>query len=218
MIPADSAVSRHGSGMLPWRTLLLTGLALGLYLGFGAAPEAWVFDRMAIEQGEWWRLITGHWVHSDLEHAAWDIGALLLLGLLFESRLKGELIGVLALGTLGIDFWLWHAAPSISYYCGLSGILNGLLALGLWRLWQETRQPLIWLTGLGAVAKILWETALGGALLTTTAWPSLPEVHGVGIVCGLLFVVLTRFFRQHMVWENRGGVRQDLVRQAAPYR
>ena len=218
MIPADAAVTRHGSGKLPWRTLLLTGLALGLYLGFGAAPEAWIFDRMAIEQGEWWRLITGHWVHSDLEHAAWDIGALLVLGLLFESRLNGELFGVLALGTLGIDLWLWHAAPSISYYCGLSGILNGLLALGLWRLWQETRHPLVWLTGLGAVAKIFWETWLGGALLTTTAWPSLPEVHGVGFVCGLLFVVSLLVFKRHMTWESRGVIGQGSVRQAAPYR
>ena len=131
MITADSAANRHGSLALPWRTLLLTGLALVLFLSFGAAPEAWVFDRIAIAQGEWWRLITGHWVHSDLEHATWDIGALLVLGLLFESRLKGKLFTVLALSTLGIDLWLWYALPSLNYYCGLSGILNGLLALGL---------------------------------------------------------------------------------------
>jgi rhomboid family GlyGly-CTERM serine protease len=218
VISAESAERCHGSGLLPWRTLLLTGLALGLFLGFGAAPEAWVFDRAAIAQGEWWRLISGHWVHSDLEHAVWDIGALLVLGLLFEYRLKGELFGVLALGTLGIDLWLWYVAPSISYYCGLSGILNGLLALGLLRLWRETRHPLVWLTGLGAVVKIIWETALGGALLTTTAWPSLPEVHGVGFVCGLLFVVSAQLFKQAMVWEIKAGIGRGSVRSGAPYR
>ena len=217
MIPAVIAVTRQGRGMLPWRSLLLTGLALGLFLGFGAAPEAWVFDRSAIGQGEWWRLITGHWVHSDLEHAAWDIGALLVLGLLFESRLKVELVSVLALTTLGIDLWLWYATPSINYYCGLSGILNGLLALGLWRLWQETRHPLIWLTGLGAVAKIIWETALGGALLTSTAWPSLPEVHGVGFVCGLLFALSALLFKPRKALEIRAETGQGSVRQAAPY-
>jgi rhomboid family GlyGly-CTERM serine protease len=190
VIPADSATSRHGSLTLPWRTLLLTGLALGLFLGFGSAPEAWVFDRMAITQGEWWRLITGHWVHSDLEHATWDIGALLVLGLLFESRLKGKLFTVLALGTLSIDLWLWYALPSLTYYCGLSGILNGLLALGLFRMWWELRHPLIWMTGVGAILKIVWETAIGGALLTSTAWPSLPEVHGVGFLCGLLVAMI----------------------------
>jgi rhomboid family GlyGly-CTERM serine protease len=189
VIPAESAVTRHGSLALPWRTLLLTGLALVLFLSFGAAPEAWVFDRVATAQGEWWRLITGHWVHSDLEHATWDIGALLVLGLLFESRLKGQLFTVLALGSLGIDLWLWYALPSLNYYCGLSGILNGLLALGLLRLWQELRHPLIWMTGVGAILKIAWETAIGGALLTSTTWPSLPEVHGVGFLCGLLLAL-----------------------------
>lgn len=184
--------------MLPWRTLLLTGLALFLYLWSGAAPEAWVYDRLAISQGEWWRLISGHWVHSDSEHALWDIGALLVLGLLFESRLKGEIFGALALGTLGIDLWLWYVEPSLAYYCGLSGILNGLLALGLVRWWRQQPHPLVWMTGLGAVLKIAWEMAAGEALLTATAWPSVPEVHAVGFVCGLLLAaVLPRFNRRN---------------------
>jgi rhomboid family GlyGly-CTERM serine protease len=183
---------RHGGITPPWRTLMLTGLALALYLWGGAAPEAWVYDRLAIAQGEWWRLISGHWVHSDLEHAVWDIGALSVLGLLFESRLKGDLFSVLALGTLGIDLWLWFLQPSLHYYCGLSGILNGLLALGLLQWWRDERHPLIWMTGLGAVLKIVWETATGGALLTSTVWPSVPEVHGVGFICGLLLAITQR--------------------------
>lgn len=174
---------------MPWRTLLLTAVALALYLWAGAAPEAWVYDRLAISRGEWWRLISCHWVHSDPAHAAWDIGALLVLGWLFEARLKGQLLGVLALATLGIDLWLWYVEPSLVYYCGLSGILNGLLALGLIRWWREARHPLIWLSGLGSVLKIAWETAAGGALLTATAWPSVPEVHGVGFVSGLFLAV-----------------------------
>ncbi len=190
---------RHGGSMLPWRTLLLTGLALALYLWAGAAPEAWVYDRLAISQGEWWRLISGHWVHSDLEHAVWDIGALLALGLLFEPRSKGEVLSSLALGTLGIDLWLWYVEPSLAYYCGLSGILNGLLALGLVRWWQEDRHPLIGMTGLGAVLKIAWEMAAGEALLTSTTWPSVPEVHAVGFVCGLLMsVLLHRYIRRRV--------------------
>jgi rhomboid family GlyGly-CTERM serine protease len=209
VIPADSAASRHGSLALPWRTLLLTGLALILFLSFGAAPEAWVFDRVAIAQGEWWRLITGHWVHSDPEHATWDIGALLVLGLLFESRLKGKLFTVLTLGTFGIDLWLWYALPSLNYYCGLSGILNGLLAIGLLEMWRELRHPLIWMTAVGAILKIVWETAIGGALLTSTAWPSLPEVHGVGFLCGLLASLL--FSLSHRSSAARGREIQQLA-------
>jgi rhomboid family GlyGly-CTERM serine protease len=192
VIPADSAAQGHGSLALLWRTLLLTGLALGLFLGFGAAPEAWVYDRAAIAQGEWWRLVSGHWVHSDLEHAAWDIGALLVLGLLFESRLRWRLCSVLVLSSLGVDLWLWCFEPALRFYCGLSGILNGMLALGLLKLWRETRHPLVWLTGLGAIVKILWEIGSGEALFTSTLWPSVPEVHAAGFVSGLLVAMMSQ--------------------------
>jgi hypothetical protein len=55
------------------------------------------------------------------------------------------------------------------------------------------------MTGLGAVLKIAWEMAAGEALLTSTAWPSVPEVHGVGLLCGLLLSVLLPQLKR---WDN----------------
>jgi rhomboid family GlyGly-CTERM serine protease len=146
-----------------------------------------VFDRVAIAQGEWWRLVTGHWVHSDLAHAGWDITALLLLGALFEARLQWRLPLALLIGTVGVDAWLWWGDTTLRYYCGLSGILNSLLIVGLLQLWRDLRHPLILLTGAGAAVKILVEVNAGQALLTQTAWPSVPTVHAVGFLCGLIF-------------------------------
>jgi len=201
---------RHG-GVLPWRTLLLAALALAIYLMAGAAPEAWVYDRVAISHGEWWRLVSAHWVHSDLEHAAWDIGALLVLGLWFEPRLGSELLRVLAVATLGVDLWLWYAEPSLYYYCGLSGILNGVLALGLAVLWRELRHPLVWVTGLAAVAKIMLEIASGQALLTSPAWPSLPQVHGVGFLTGMVLAARAASCKRlvHKLWHRRAATQSS---------
>ena len=64
---------RHGGGRLPWRSLLFVTLAILGYLIPGGAPEFWVFDRVAIAQGEIWRLVTGHWGHSDLKHALLEL-------------------------------------------------------------------------------------------------------------------------------------------------
>ena len=172
----------------PWRSLLLGALAVAAYLVLGAAPEAWVFDRVAIAQGEWWRLVTGHWVHSDLAHAAWDIIALLLFGALFEARLKWRLPLVLLVATVGVDMWLWWGEPALDHYCGLSGILNGLLIAGLLYLWRDLRHPLILLTAAGAALKIIVEINVGQALFTQTAWPSVPTVHAAGFVSGLVLV------------------------------
>ena len=182
-------VERHGGIMLPWRTLSLCTMALVAFLCFGAAPEGWVFDRTAITQGEFWRLVTGHWVHSDLLHAFWDISALLLLGTLFESRLKWRMPLALLVATIGVDVWLWWGDHSLQYYCGLSGILNGLLIVGLLHLWRDFRHPLIWITGTGAALKIIVEISAGQALLTQTVWPSVPTVHAVGFLSGLVLML-----------------------------
>lgn len=176
----------HGRFILPWRSLLLVAVAIAAYLALGAAPGDWVFDRVAIARGEWWRLITGHWVHSDLTHAAWDISALLLLGALFETRLRWRLPMVLLLTSLGVDAWLWWGDPALSYYCGLSGILNGLLVAGLVHLWRDTRHPVVLLTALGAVLKIFVEINTGQSLVTQTAWPSVPVAHAAGYLSGMV--------------------------------
>jgi len=185
-LPADIGTC-HGRVNLPWRSLLLTAVAVIAYLALGAAPGDWVFDRTAIAQGEWWRLITGHWVHSDLTHASWDIAALLLLGVLFEARLKWHLLWVLLLSGLGIDVWLWWGDPALHYYCGLSGVLNGLLVVGLLSLWRDTKHPVALLTAAGAVLKIAVEINVGQAVLVQTVWPSTPAVHAVGFLSGLVF-------------------------------
>jgi rhomboid family GlyGly-CTERM serine protease len=176
----------HGGVTLPWRTFLLTAGAVAAYLLCGAAPEAWVWDRAAIAQGEWWRLITGHWVHSDLAHAGWDCVALLLLGILFEARLRWHLPLALLFGTFGIDVWLWWGEPALRYYCGLSGILNSLLVLGLLQLWLDLRHPVLLLTAIAAASKIIIEIHAGQALLVQTAWPSVPTVHAAGYLIGLI--------------------------------
>ena len=188
-VPAPAA--GRSSVALPWRTIGLAMAAAALYLVLGAAPGDWVFDRVAITDGEWWRLLTGHWVHSDLSHAGWDIAALLLFGALFEARLQWRLPLVLLVASIGVDAWLWWGDPALQFYCGLSGILNSLLIVGLLQLWRDWRHPLVLLTGVGAAMKILVEINAGEALLTQTAWPSIPTVHAAGFLCGL---VLGRVF------------------------
>jgi rhomboid family GlyGly-CTERM serine protease len=186
IVTASTALrSRHGGFPLPWRTLLLSAIAVAACLALGPAPEAWVFDRAAIAQGEWWRLLTGHWVHSDWQHARWDIAALIVFGLLFEARLGWRLPLALLVATFGVDAWLWWGDPDLHRYCGLSGILNGLLAAGLVQLWHDLRHPAVLLTAAGAVLKIVVEMHAGQALFTQTAWPSVPAAHAVGLLCGL---------------------------------
>lgn len=181
---------------VPWLTFCLGLGAAALFALFGPAPEAWLYDRAAIEAGELWRLVTGHMVHSDRVHLAWNLGALLLLGGLAELRLGARaLIGPLVLGVIAIDAWLWWAEPALLRYCGLSGLLNGLfvaLALGLWR---QSGSRLFLLLAAGDIAKIALEAHLGGALLPTTSalWGPVPGAHLVGFGAGLAAALIPGF-------------------------
>ena len=176
---------------MPWRTALLTLTALALHFGAGPAPAGLMLDRAGVVGGEWWRLLTGHWVHSDADHALWNIAAFAFLGVLFERTLGWRLFGSLALGMLLVDAWVLLGLPELSRYCGLSGILNALLAADLIALWREGGDPWVALVGAGAVLKIALESVLGQALFSNLRWASVPTAHAVGLVAGLLASIPT---------------------------
>mgnify|MGYP001821827145 CR=1 FL=1 len=183
MIGGQKAAART----LPWLSVTLAGLVVALYAAFGPAPEAWVYDRAAIAGGEWWRLISGHWVHSDGAHLGWNLAGLLALGWTVEMRGRRRLVAGLLAGTFGVDLMLWLGLPGLAAYCGLSGVLNSLLPLALVGLWQRATAPALVATGALSLLKITSEISAGQALFTHTAWASVPEAHLAGWLAGLIF-------------------------------
>ncbi|MES9960198.1 MAG: rhombosortase [Sedimenticola sp.] len=179
----------HGRYDLPWRTLGLTGLTLALYLLLGPAPQALVLDREAIAAGEWWRLITGHWVHGDLQHLLLDTAGLFILSLLFERRPAWIYGAFLVAAMLIQDLMLLRWLPWIETYCGLSGLLNALLAGGMLLLWRDSGDRLYLLVLAAAAGKIAVEISLGQALFSDPLWPPLPEAHAFGLLSGALLSI-----------------------------
>jgi len=175
---------RHGISM-PWRTLLLVIIATALFLFAGAAPDTLVYNQEAIRNGELWRLITGHWVHSDSQHATWNIIALFILGCLFESALKQKLFTVLLISSIALSGWIYLLMPQMTAYCGLSGILNSLLVVGTLTLWQQRRSTTLLVILLLAILKSVIEMQTQSAIFTHTVWPSVPATHLAGMLTGL---------------------------------
>ncbi len=169
----------------PCRTLGL-GLTLALlYLLAGAAPEALVFSRERVLAGEYWRLVSGHLVHSGPAHLGWNLAALLVVGSLLEQRIGARWWAALAAGMAAIDGLLlcW---PALDAYCGLSGVLNTLLAvLLLDHLREPVARPWALATLLGMTVKIGVELHQGAALLTHTAWPAFAPAHLAGLLGAL---------------------------------
>lgn len=181
-------IQHRGGRQPPWLTAVAVALASGLWLGLGAVPEALVFDRSAIAGGEWWRLLSGHWVHSDGKHALWNIAALALVGFLIEKVGQLRLALAAMIGSLSVAAAIWWQLPELEHYCGLSGMLNSLFVLALADLWQRNRQPLVLVAATLLGAKLLAELAVGQSVLIAPQWPGVPLAHLAGLLGGLAFL------------------------------
>lgn len=168
---------------LPLFVLVL--VALGLL-----APAGLLEYRRALLLTEPWRLFTGHLVHLSLTHMLLNCVALMILGRLFDARLRpGELWAVLGGAPLLISLGFWLLLPELEWYRGLSGALHALYFAGCVVWLGEAVGRGRWLPlaalALGAI-KVLaeqpWDASfpfrewLGAAVV--------PQAHLIGAVIG----------------------------------
>lgn len=149
------------------------------------------FDRTAIGAGQWWRLLTGNFVHYDWLHLAANIGALAVLGWLGVIRSHRVLLIVpLSAIAVGVAVYVW--ADGTATYRGISGVDSALLAWLLVTMAAQDRDPkaAVWISVLLLMgAKSIWEAATGQVLLPTSAPVGVEVVnitHVIGLAVGML--------------------------------
>jgi len=165
--------------------LMVIVLALEL-LADGALLEY----RRSLLGAEPWRLLSAHLVHLSLIHALLNGVALLLLGRLFETRLRaGEVWLVLGTAPILISLVFWIAMPELVWYRGLSGVLHALYFAGCVVWLAEARGRSRWwpLAALAAGAlKVLLEQPWD-ASFPFQEWlgaPVVPQAHLIGALIG----------------------------------
>lgn len=113
-------------------TLGLAALILILGLVPSWSVPALEFNRSSITDGQWWRLITGHWVHYGLYHLAMNASAFVLCGYILLRGLPAHhYVLLLCTCLLGVGGGLYWLSPQPHTYAGLSGALHGLITAGL---------------------------------------------------------------------------------------
>jgi rhomboid family GlyGly-CTERM serine protease len=115
-----------------WKVALVVALVCVFAAAFGDdAREFLRYDRAAIADGEYWRLLSGHFVHLGYSHLALN-----LVGLLFVWLLVGRLydtqqwLFVTVISIVFMDAGFWFLDADLRWYVGLSGLLHGLLLAG----------------------------------------------------------------------------------------
>ncbi len=126
-----------------WRSCRWTiGLAcLLLVLNSGHLPGVpaaaggilnWLqYDRDAIAAGECWRLLTCNLVHWSREHFWLDVGAFVIVGVLYERQLGRLYSWLLLASAVAVGLALFVFRPDLQTYRGLSGVDSGQFAAAL---------------------------------------------------------------------------------------
>ncbi len=121
------------------------------------------FDREAIDDGRWWLLLTGNFVHLGASHLLMNIAGLGLVTALVWKRFAAVDWLILILGSsVVVGVGLWWRNPELFWYVGFSGTLHGLIIAGTLadlRVWPRSAAVLL----VAVAGKLAWEQ-LGGAL------------------------------------------------------
>nr|WP_237668567.1 rhombosortase [Vibrio toranzoniae] len=154
-----AAITRHGFNVYP--VLIFTSLLCVL---FQLEPvQAWVvWDNNAIADGQWWRILTGNFSHTNYSHLVMNLAGLWIISYLFQPN-KKQLISALLF--ISVVTGLALLLSSIQVYMGLSGTLHGLFGLFALREALNGRQS-SWLLVVGLIAKIAWEQFVGPSSTT----------------------------------------------------
>jgi rhomboid family GlyGly-CTERM serine protease len=166
----------------------LLGVCLLLALGGEELRELGRYERVAIENGEYWRLVSGHLVHLGWGHLWPNLVALLIVGLLFEDVFRNaDWWRSSAVSAAAIDLGLYVLDPNVLWYVGLSGVLHGFVAAGALALLVR-RQMLGAVIALGLIGKLVFEQIAGPVPFTaeSVGGPVVVAAHLYGSAGGFL--------------------------------
>jgi len=150
------------------------------------------FDRSLLLNGEYWRLLTCHFVHVDMKHGFLNGLAVLLCLYIFNKLHFSDWAALTLTSALFISIALFVINPSILWYVGFSGVLHAWFAAGALAMILNGERILgICLLALLFI-KLIWEQYTGVRILSEDALV-ITEAHLYGAIFGLIYAAL--FFR-----------------------
>jgi rhomboid family GlyGly-CTERM serine protease len=153
------------------------------------------FDRGAIGAGQWWRLLSAHFVHIDLEHAALNSLGLVLMWALFARDYSPWRWAAIYCGSaIAVSLGLWFFNPELQWYVGASGALHGVMTAGT--IAHLRRRDLDgWILAVFIVGKIAYEQSAGALPLAGTV-NTIVDAHLYGAIGGVVLALLLNSRRQ----------------------
>lgn len=177
---------------VPWTSIILASIVVTSVLAQAspAALGALEYDREAVGNGQWWRLMTGHLVHYNWLQVVANVGVFAALSWVARQRGK-RVLPVVLLSALLIGAAIHFFADSVMTYRGISGVDCGLFGWLLLTMAVQDRgwKAFVWTVIFAVIsARYVIETIIGQSLLPTSLPDGIAVVgiaHVTGLVVGL---------------------------------
>jgi rhomboid family GlyGly-CTERM serine protease len=183
--------------------IVLLSLAIIMFVLPEQLTEQLIYHHQAIQNGELWRLVTGHLLHTNAYHLLLNGVALVLLWALHGQFYSVKnYLALMLFCSLWVSLGLYFYAPQLTQYVGLSGVLHGLFAWGALHDIKAKDNTGYFLV-LGLIIKIGHEQLYGAnAELSELIQASVAiDAHLWGSIAGLLWFLLTfnkQCYNNHM--------------------
>jgi rhomboid family GlyGly-CTERM serine protease len=187
-------------------TLISLGVAIVDRWFWPAADVALRYEREAVLQGQFWRLLTAHVVHADTGHLMLNMGGTVLIAALFPQTyraLQWVLVLTVSAAAIGAGLLLWK--PEIQWYVGASGILHGALAAGSVAWWRGGRHGLALTLSLLLLGKLCWEQ-WQGALPLASGLRVIVDAHLYGAAGGAVAAAVILGWQELSGRSRRGSL------------
>nr|WP_216602659.1 rhombosortase [Vibrio europaeus] len=177
-------VSGHSVRLL-FLLIAISLVCLGLQFEPFASQVNW--QRYFILEGQWWRILTGNFTHTNFAHLGMNLAGLWVISFIFKPSPKALLFSLItvSLAVGGLNF-----LSSMNGYVGLSGVLHGLFAYFALQEALNGRKS-SWLLVVGVLAKVGWEMTMGASASTSEIINArvAVESHLFGALSGLVLAM-----------------------------
>ncbi|WP_394202252.1 rhombosortase [Shewanella waksmanii] len=149
------------------------------------------YQRYEIANGEWWRLVTGNFLHTNHWHLLMNLAGMWIITLLHAQFYTAKWLALLffLLAVLeGLGLYLLF--PNLIGYVGLSGILHGFFTFGALKEIQTKMKAGYLLLG-GVIAKVAYEQYFGATEEVSNIINArvATESHLIGVIAGIIVFV-----------------------------
>jgi rhomboid family GlyGly-CTERM serine protease len=185
------------SGAAHWQVAVVLIVVAVAFASFGdVGRDTFMYERLAIADGEYWRLVTGHFVHLGRTHLVLNLAGLVLVWLLVGRYYEGvQWLLVVGVVLVVMSAAFWFIDTNLLWYVGLSGLLHGLLVAGAVRGFRELPSESAIIAVIVA-GKIGWEQLAG-------PMPGSESVSGGDVVVNAhLFGAIGGLVSAALVWRS----------------